>query len=71
MSNSSAISRLLGGDPNIRYYAAKCLSRIGPEAKGAVPVLIEALHDYDPKVRYCSAKALGKIGAAAKVAMEP
>ena len=47
-------------DPEIRYYAAKCLSRIGTEASDAVTALIAALKDSDSRIRYYSAKALGK-----------
>jgi len=42
---------------------------IGPEAKVAVPALIEALKDHDPAVRRNAAWALGDIGPEAKAAI--
>jgi HEAT repeat protein len=43
------------------------LSKIGPEAKAAVPALIEALEDN--KNRSLAANALGSIGSKAKAAV--
>ena len=45
------------------------LSRIGPPAKDAVPLLIERLDDPDEDVRQAAARALGQIGPAAAPAV--
>ncbi len=50
-------------DPNMRYYAAQSLGQFGPEAKTAVPDLIEALKDESKMVRMGAAYALGEIGS--------
>jgi 3-methyladenine DNA glycosylase AlkD len=49
-------------DPNMRYYAAQSLGHFGPEAKAAVPDLIEALKDEDKMVRMGAGYALAEIG---------
>ena len=54
---------------NVRIYAASTLGRIGPAAKIAVPVLIEALKDKRAGVRSRAATALGQIGPAANAAV--
>jgi HEAT repeat protein len=54
-------------DINIRREAARALGEIGPEAKEAVPELIEALNDEDMDlIALC---ALGRIGPAARAAV--
>ncbi|MDW8100242.1 MAG: HEAT repeat domain-containing protein, partial [Anaerolineae bacterium] len=45
-----------------RKAAAGALGRIGPEAKEAVPALIQALRDEHAWVREAAAEALGRIG---------
>jgi HEAT repeat protein len=52
----------------VREHAAEALGDIGPEAKEAVPPLIEVLKDKEPRVRRDAARSLGQIGPAAKVA---
>src|SRR5262249_32000667 len=64
----SALVRLLGDDQAIvRYQAALALSRIGPDAKSAIPKLIINLHS-DPyskkeswEIRRAAASALGNV----------
>jgi HEAT repeat protein len=51
-------------DPNMRYWAAESLGKFGPEARSAVPDLIEALKDDSKMVRMGVAYALGEIGGA-------
>jgi HEAT repeat protein len=46
----------------IRVFAAKSLGDIGPEARGALEPLLEALHDSDAAVRVEAARAIGRIG---------
>jgi HEAT repeat protein len=52
------IHRLKNPDWRIRVVAADALGRIGPEAKEAVPGLIEALMDKHEFVREAAAEAL-------------
>ena len=52
-----------------RHRAQLALAAIGPEAKDAVPVLIESLDSNDREVRGSACYALGKIGAAAAEAV--
>lgn len=49
-----------------RRRAALALSRLGPEAVDAVPMLCETLHDDETLVRFWAAKALGNIGPEAR-----
>ena len=51
-------------DPIVDSLAAQALGKIGPNAKAAVPALLEGLYDEDkdPIVGSCAAEALGKIG---------
>ena len=50
-------------DPNVsvRINAAIALGDIGPDAKAAVPALIEALNDKEGVVRWRAVAALGKM----------
>src|SRR5262249_18517532 len=43
-------------------YAADALGKLGADAKGAVPELLQALYDQDLEVRRSAASALGKLG---------
>src|SRR5262245_58826173 len=53
-------------DDYVRAYAARSLGQIGPEAKAAVPTLLQHLRqDEERDIRKLSAKALGLIGAEA------
>jgi HEAT repeat protein len=52
-----------------RYNAASLLGRFGPEAKAAVPDLVELLSDRTTIVRCYAAEALGRIGPEAKGAV--
>ena len=61
------ISALRSENSSIRQRAAEALGKIGPEAKAAVPGLIEALKD--EAVRWKAGEALGKIGPGAKAAV--
>ncbi|MCA9101831.1 MAG: HEAT repeat domain-containing protein, partial [Planctomycetales bacterium] len=56
-------------DPKTRVAAVRVLSLMGPEAKDAVPALVEALKDSDPDVGSEINFALGAIGPAAKEAV--
>ena len=56
-------------DAEVRMYAARSLSMMGPTAQSAVPALVKHLHDSDDRVRRTSARALGQIGPAAKSAV--
>jgi HEAT repeat protein len=53
-------------DPILRIGAANALSKIGADAKTAVPALIEALKDNESAVRYSAAAALGNMGEETK-----
>lgn len=55
---------------DLRYYAAKALTRLGPLAAPAVDPLGTALSDLDPQVRYYAAKALCRIGPPAAPAAD-
>lgn len=48
-------------NPRVRQQAAEALGKIGPEAKAAVPALIEALKDGDRWIRAPAERALEKI----------
>ena len=52
-----------------RRAAAHALGQIGPEAKAAVPALMELLKDTDSELRWLAALALGQIGPEAKAAV--
>ena len=54
----------------VRRNAAETLGRMGPEAKGAIPTLIQALRqDTEADVRGIAAWALGEMGLEAKTAI--
>jgi len=55
------IEALEDKDVAVRKSAAEALSRIGPDAKAAVPSLIQALKDKEWFVHEAAAKALKKI----------
>jgi HEAT repeat protein len=65
-SDLPALTRL-GKDASAttRCAVAKCLGRLGPAAKDAVPVLIKLLDAQEGDVRIAAADALGEIGPAA------
>ncbi|MFO0821890.1 MAG: HEAT repeat domain-containing protein [Gemmataceae bacterium] len=50
--------------------AAKCVARLGPAGKDAVPQLIQMLEEREGNVRIAAAFALGEIGPGAKDAVE-
>jgi HEAT repeat protein len=54
-------------NPDERRCAAKSLAMMGPDAKEAIPALIDKLND--PDVRVDAADALGRIGPAARQAV--
>src|SRR5947209_8398898 len=68
-----AVPSLLGPlkdpDANMRFWAARSLGQLGPEAADAVPDLIAALKDDSPMVRGGAAYALGDIGPPAATAI--
>jgi HEAT repeat protein len=65
-----AVKELYSQDEGVRKSAAFHLSEMGPEAKNAIPMLIELLQsDPSMQVRGESASALGKIGPAASAAI--
>ncbi len=53
-----------------RAWAAGAIGDIGPDAKLAIPALLEALHDGAVMVRIQAAVALWKVGVRAKVAVD-
>ena len=65
------IRELQDSDSDIRSIAAVTLGEIGPEAKDAIPALIQLLQDQDAEgfARANAALALGQIGEGAKDAM--
>jgi HEAT repeat protein len=56
-----------GADVSVRRKAIEALADLGPQAKSAVPVLINALKDREVRVQ--AAEALGAIGPDAKEAI--
>ena len=64
---SQWIAELKDTDSEVRFNAATVLSAIGPDAKPAVPALIEALKVNG--IRKTAAVALGVIGPEAKPAV--
>ncbi|HLH54574.1 MAG TPA: HEAT repeat domain-containing protein, partial [Verrucomicrobiae bacterium] len=57
-------------DKAVAANAAKCLGGIGPEARQAVPALINAVKDPDPHVRQDAVFALGELGPSAEPAVD-
>ena len=49
---------------DVRLHAARALGRIGPEAREAIPPLVETLNDENSDLRAEAAEALGGIGQA-------
>jgi hypothetical protein len=66
---SEWIARLKDKDDKVRHKAAFSLRQLGPEAKAAVPALIDSLKDKNVSVREESAFALQQIGSPAKPAI--
>jgi WD40 repeat protein/tRNA A-37 threonylcarbamoyl transferase component Bud32 len=58
-------------DPYEKALAIRCLGRIGPAAKQAVPQMVELLksHEKDSAIRFAAASALVLIGPAGEVAI--
>jgi HEAT repeat protein len=67
---------------NVRFFAAKTLANVGPDAKAAIPALIKALatfpggtppldgpQRYYADTRWVAAEALGAVGPGAKDAV--
>jgi HEAT repeat protein len=58
------IELLRDADPDVGADAAYALARIGPEARAAVPALLDTLRRKDPgggRLREAAADALGRI----------
>ena len=53
----------------VRKGAAMALGKLGPEAKSAVPSVLEAMHDPDASVRQMASEAIGYLGFDALVAL--
>ncbi len=51
-----------GEEPEVRAEAAEAIGRLGPVAKEAIPVLVQALKDPEERVREEAADALGGVG---------
>lgn len=68
-SKKTLIVSLRDPDPSIRRAAALCLGTIGPEAKEAVPALVEALSGEPEDFRWAAVWALRKIGLPAVPAL--
>jgi HEAT repeat protein len=56
-------------DAELRWTSAEILTRLGPDAAAAGPVLIAGLNDNDPHVQAVCAAALPKVGVAAEAAV--
>jgi HEAT repeat protein len=55
--------------PSDRWRAAQAIGEIGPEARRAIPDLIQALKNPDHLVRWAAAGALGRFGSEARDAV--
>lgn len=62
------IAALKDGEPAVRQKAALDLKKKGPQAKTAIPALVDNLKHTDQSVRQASAEALTAIGAEGRVA---
>lgn len=62
---------LVGPDPHKRHVAARQLSKVGLEAKDALPQLTQALDDPDKRVRHAVAKTMSDLGIEATPAVLP
>ena len=61
------IDLLADDDAAVRYWACVGLEVLGPQAKPAEPLLIEALEDLSPNVRIAAADALASMGSSTDV----
>jgi HEAT repeat protein len=59
------VKALKDPDSGVRRNAAEALGRVGPEARPAVPLLVQALKDEDSDVQDAAAEALKRIDPAA------
>jgi HEAT repeat protein len=66
---ASPTTGMAWGDRNMRAGAIELLGCMGPDAKAAVPALIEALEDKRMSQRCEAARSLGRIGPEAKAAI--
>jgi HEAT repeat protein len=60
---------LVGPDPHKRHVAARQLSKVGLEAREALPELTQALDDPDKRVRHAVAKTMSELGIEATPAV--
>jgi HEAT repeat protein len=60
---------LLGSGDRDSVAAARTLSLFGPEARSAIPALVEAMQAKDSEVRWNAIRTLGKIGPEARTAV--
>ena len=68
--SAAALEAMLRSDnPAVQAQGAHGLSRLGPEARAAVPALIDALRSKEAPVRESAALALGQIGPDARTAV--
>jgi HEAT repeat protein len=56
------LRRLRADDPVIRIRAASLISEVGPQARAALPTLLEFLSDASPQRRKLAAWTLGNLG---------
>ena len=62
-SLAALIETSRGKDPEARSNAADALKAYRPQAREALPILLEALKESDTEVRAAAAWALGDVGA--------